>query len=275
MELGGAVVLVSGGASGLGAATAQRLLKDGAMVVVADIDEARGNEFARRNGGTFIRTDVTDPQQVQAAVAIAEEMGTLRGLVNCAGILASDRTVRADGAPHDLELFRAVIEVNLIGTFNFIRLAAAAMAKTAPIDMDGTRGAIVNTASNSAADGTRGKAAYSASKAAVVGLTIPVARDLDRLGIRVNTISPGPFDTPMLSDRARRTLGSRVLFPTRLGRSDEYAELAHMLLTNDYMNGATLSLDGGGRSDRPPSLGERVSNKLRPITSQKKPPPLS
>lgn len=250
MDLSGSVAVVTGGASGLGAATARRLAADGATVVVADLQDDPGEEVARELKGLFVSTDVTDPDQVEAALAVAEETGTVRALVNCAGIGPPARTLNRDGTPHDLAQYQKVIQVNLIGTFNSIRLAAAVMARTEPLDEQGSRGAIVNTASVAAYDGQIGQAAYSSSKGGVVGMTLPVARDLAAVGIRVNTIAPGLFDTPLLAglpEPARVSLAEQVLFPRRLGRPDEYADLAHLLLTHDYMNGETIRLDGGIR----------------------------
>jgi NAD(P)-dependent dehydrogenase (short-subunit alcohol dehydrogenase family) len=193
--------------------------------------------------------DVRNDEEVGAAVRIAAEAWPLRVLVNCAGIGPPARTLNRDGTPHDMNHFRTVIEINLIGTFNAIRLAAAVMAATEPLE-DGQRGAIVNTASVAAYDGQIGQAAYSASKGGIVGMTLPIARDLSSLGIRVNTIAPGIIDTPLLAglpEPARMSLGEQVLFPTRLGRPAEYAELACFLVTHDYMNAETVRMDGGIR----------------------------
>lgn len=250
MDLSGSVVIVTGGASGLGAATARRLAADGSAVVIADLQEELGEKVASEIGGAFVPTDVTDPGQVEAAVGMAEEAGTLRALVNCAGIGPPARTLNRDGSPHDLAQYQKVIQVNLIGTFNCIRLAAAAMAATTPVDEFGGRGAIVNTASVAAFEGQVGQAAYASSKGGIVGMTLPVARDLAAVGIRVNTIAPGLMDTPLLAglpEPARVSLGEQVLFPRRLGRPEEYAELARLLLTHDYMNGETIRMDGGIR----------------------------
>ncbi|MEX0699822.1 MAG: SDR family NAD(P)-dependent oxidoreductase, partial [Acidimicrobiia bacterium] len=247
MELAGVAAIVTGGASGLGAATVRKLAAAGAKVVVADLQDEKGEALAAEVGGAFVHADVTDSHQVSAAVAVAVEAGPLRALVNCAGIGPPARTLNRDGSPHDLDHFRTVIEINLIGTFNVIRLAAVEMAKTDPL-ADGQRGAIVNTASVAAYDGQIGQAAYSASKGGIVGMTLPVARDLSSIGIRVNTIAPGIIDTPLLAglpEPARESLGQQVLFPKRLGRPDEYAEIAFMLLTNDYMNAETVRMDGG------------------------------
>lgn len=250
MDLNGTVAVVTGGASGLGAATARRLAADGATVVVADLQEDLGEEVAAELNGVFVPTDVTETDQVQAALDVAGEAGTMRALVNCAGIGPPARTLNRDGTPHDLGLYQKVIQVNLIGTFNCIRLAAAVMAQNEPVDEFGSRGAVVNTASVAAFEGQIGQAAYSSSKGGVVGMTLPVARDLSSVGIRVNTIAPGLFDTPLLAglpEPARASLGEQVLFPKRLGRPDEYAELAQLLLTHDYMNGETVRMDGGIR----------------------------
>ncbi|HEX7098506.1 MAG TPA: SDR family oxidoreductase [Acidimicrobiia bacterium] len=250
MDLNGASAIVTGGASGLGAATCRRLAAAGAKVVIADLQDDLGAAVAEAIGGVFCHTDVTDPEHVEAAVARAAEEGALRALVNCAGIGPPARTLDRDGNPHDLGAYRKVIEVNLIGTFNAIRLSAAAMAATEPVDEYGTRGAIVNTASVAAFDGQIGQAAYSSSKGGVVGMTLPVARDLSAVGIRVNTIAPGLIDTPLLAglpEPAKASLGRQVLFPKRLGRPEEYAELAYFLLTHDYMNGETIRMDGGIR----------------------------
>jgi NAD(P)-dependent dehydrogenase (short-subunit alcohol dehydrogenase family) len=249
MELAGVAAIVTGGASGLGAATVRRLAAAGAKVVVADLQDEKGEALANEVGGAFVHADVTNSDQVSAAVAVAVEAGPLRAVVNCAGIGPPARTLNRDGSPHDLDHFRTVIEINLIGTFNVIRLAAVEMAKTDPL-ADGQRGAIVNTASVAAYDGQIGQAAYSASKGGIVGMTLPVARDLSSIGIRVNTIAPGIIDTPLLAglpEPARESLGQQVLFPKRLGRPDEYAGIAYMLLTNDYMNAETIRMDGGIR----------------------------
>lgn len=249
MELAGVAAIVTGGASGLGAATARRLAGAGAKVVIADLQDEKGEALADHVKGAFVHADVTDSDQVAKIVAVAVESGPLRALVNCAGIGPPARTLNRDGSPHDLAHFRTVVEINLIGTFNTIRLAAVEMAKTEPLD-DGLRGAIVNTASVAAFDGQIGQAAYSASKGGIVGMTLPIARDLSSVGIRVNTIAPGIIDTPLLAglpEPARESLGQQVLFPKRLGHPDEFAELAYLLLTHDYMNAETIRMDGGIR----------------------------
>jgi NAD(P)-dependent dehydrogenase (short-subunit alcohol dehydrogenase family) len=250
MNLANTSAIVTGGASGLGAATARRLSEAGARVVIADLNADSGEDLAGEIGGAFVPTDVTKSDDVEAAVSVASEMGPLRSLVNCAGIGSVGRTINRDGSPHDLGYFATVIAVNLTGTFNCIRLAASAMAGLDPVDEAGTRGAMVNTASVAAFDGQIGQAAYSASKGGVVGMTLPIARDLSSVGIRVNTIAPGIIDTAMLAalpDEAKDSLGQQVLFPKRLGHPSEYAALAEFLLTHDYMNGETVRMDGGIR----------------------------
>lgn len=225
----------------------RRLASEGLRVVAVDV--RGGDAVAAQAGTVFVQADVTDAEQVGKAVEVAEEMGPLRALVNCAGIGPPARTLARDGTPHDLAHFESVIRVNLVGTFNCIRLAAAAMARAEPMD-DGERGAIVNTASVAAFEGQIGQAAYSASKGGVVAMTLPIARDLAAIGVRVNTIAPGIMDTPMLAglpEAARSSLGEQVLFPKRLGRPDEYAELVWFLLTHPYMNGETIRMDGGIR----------------------------
>lgn len=247
MELAGTSAIVTGGSSGLGAATARKLAAAGVKVVIVDVQD--GDALAAEIDGAFVRADVTIEPEVQVAVDSATEMGPLRSLVNCAGIGPPQRTVNRDGSPHDLIAFRRVIEINLVGTFNCIRLAAVAMSQTEP-ESGGMRGAIVNTASVAAYDGQVGQAAYSASKGGIVGMTLPVARDLASVGIRVNTIAPGIMDTPMLAglpEPAKESLGTQVLNPKRLGTPEEYADLALFLLTHDYMNGESVRMDGGIR----------------------------
>jgi len=254
MEITGAAALVTGGASGLGEATARLLAQRGARVVVLDLDEERGARVAGEIGGLFARADVRDEAEVIAAVDTAAGLGPLRVLVNCAGISIPSRTIGRDGeyaSAHDLGAFEFVVGVNLIGTFNCARLAATAMSRTEP-DADGQRGAILNTASIAAFEGQIGQAAYGASKGGIVGLTLPLARDLAIVGIRVNVIAPGLIDTPIY-DRApdpqalKERLEQDVLFPPRLGRPEEFASLALELLTNPYLNAEVVRLDAGAR----------------------------
>ncbi|MEV4097149.1 SDR family oxidoreductase [Streptosporangium saharense] len=253
MDLNGAAAVISGGASGLGEATARHLAAHGATVVVADLNEERGKIVADETGGVFVKTDVSDEQQVQAAVDAAVATGRpLRVVVNSAGIGWAGRTVNRDGTPHDLASYRKVIEVNLIGTFNLLRIGAAAIAKTDPIDEDGQRGVIVNTASVAALEGQTGQVAYSASKGGIVGMTLPAARDLSPVGIRVNTICPGIIDTPIYAFNAnaeefKAKLVAPVVFPKRMGRPEEFAQLVRSLIENDYMNAETVRFDGGIR----------------------------
>jgi NAD(P)-dependent dehydrogenase (short-subunit alcohol dehydrogenase family) len=245
MELNGIGALVAGGASGLGEATARELAARGARVTVADLNEERGAALAAEIGGAFAPADVTDEAQVQAAV---ESVEGLRLAVSCAGIGWAERTVKRDG-PAALQPFETVVRVNLIGTFNVLRLSAAAMAAAEP-DAEGERGAVVMTASIAAFDGQIGQTAYAASKGGVVGLTLPAARDLARLGIRVCTIAPGLFDTPLLAalpQEARDALGASIPFPPRLGRPEEYAKLACHIAENTMLNGEVLRLDGALR----------------------------
>lgn len=249
MDIAGAAAIVTGGASGLGAATARRLADAGAHVVLLDIQDEPGETLATELGGAYVHADVTNADEVQVAVDTAVEMGLLRALVNCAGIGPPARTLDRDGTPHDLARYEKVVAINLTGTFNCIRLAAAAMARTEPME-HGERGAIVNTASVAAYDGQIGQAAYSSSKGGIVGMTLPVARDLSSIGVRVNTIAPGIIDTPLLAglpEPAKESLGQQVLFPKRLGTPDEYAALAIFLITHGYMNGETIRMDGGIR----------------------------
>jgi NAD(P)-dependent dehydrogenase (short-subunit alcohol dehydrogenase family) len=245
MDIDGVNALVAGGASGLGAATARRLAAAGAHVTIADLDAERGEATAEEIGGRFVRTDVTDPAQVEAAVAAA---GAIRISVCCAGIGHAEKVAGSRG-PHDLEAFARVIRVNLIGTFNVLRLASAAMLANAP-DENGERGVCVNTASIAAQDGQIGQTAYSASKGGIVGLTLPAARDLAQSGIRVCAIAPGLFDTPLLAglpEEARTALGRQVPFPPRLGRPDEFAALAVHIAENPMLNGEVIRLDGALR----------------------------
>jgi NAD(P)-dependent dehydrogenase (short-subunit alcohol dehydrogenase family) len=245
MRLDGIGALVAGGASGLGEATARELAARGARVTVADLNEERGAALAEELGGSFAAADVTDEAQVQAAVDSVEG---LRVAVSCAGIGWAQRTVGRDG-PAALAPFETVIRVNLIGTYNVLRISAAAMAAGEP-DAEGERGVVVMTASVAAFDGQIGQTAYSASKGGVVGLTLPAARDLARMGVRVCTIAPGLFDTPLLAglpEENRQALGASVPFPPRLGRPDEYAQLACHIAENTMLNGEVIRLDGALR----------------------------
>jgi NAD(P)-dependent dehydrogenase (short-subunit alcohol dehydrogenase family) len=250
VEIAGRAVLVTGGGSGLGAATARMVVEHGGSVVVADVDAERGAKVAAELGerARFVATDVTDEDSVGAAVATAAEGGRLAVAVSCAGIAPAERVLGRDG-PHSLARFVAAVQVNLVGTFNVTRLAAQAMAGNDPL-ADGERGVIVNTASVAAFDGQIGQAAYSASKAGVAGMTLPIARELARQGIRVMAIAPGVFDTPMLAglpDQVRASLGAQVPFPPRLGRPEEYAALVHHIVRNPMLNGEVIRLDGAIR----------------------------
>ena len=249
MKIEGAAALVTGGASGLGEATARRLRAGGAQVLIVDRDAARGEALAKEIGAHFAAADVTSEADVRAAVDRASALGPLRVAVSCAGVAWAGRTIDREGAPHDLELFKNVVAINLVGTFNVLRLAASAMSRTAPLD-DGERGVIVNTASVAAFDGQIGQIAYAASKGGVVGITLPAARDLSAVGIRVLAIAPGTFDTPMmrmLPEPAREKLAAGIPFPRRLGRPEEYAELVAHLVANRYLNGEVIRLDGSLR----------------------------
>jgi NAD(P)-dependent dehydrogenase (short-subunit alcohol dehydrogenase family) len=251
MKLESSAAIVTGGASGLGAATARRLAAAGAHVLVVDLNQDEGSALADEIAGAFVRVDVTDPEQVQGAVDAATELGPLRALVNCAGVGDPARTIGRDGEAVGLDRFARIIHINLIGTFNVLRLAAVAMAATEPL-ADGERGAIVNTASLAAFDGQIGQASYSASKGGIVGMTLPIARDLASVGIRVNTIAPGLIDTPIYgtgeeAEAFKAKLAANVPFPRRLGTADEFASMALELITNTYMNAEVIRLDGGVR----------------------------
>jgi len=250
MELKNSTFIVTGGASGLGAASARALAAGGSNVVIADINADAGTALAKELGrARFIKTDVTAEADGKATVALAlKEFGGLQGLINCAGIGIGEKTVGREG-PHSLASFSRVISVNLIGTFNMIRLAADAMSKGEP-NADGERGVIISTASVAAFDGQIGQAAYSASKGGIVGMTLPIARDLSRSGIRVMTIAPGLFETPMMAGLPKETqdaLGKMVPFPPRLGRPTEYAALAVHIIQNAMLNGEVIRLDGAIR----------------------------
>ncbi|OAA27801.1 dehydrogenase of unknown specificity, short-chain alcohol dehydrogenase like [Frankia sp. EI5c] len=254
MDLSGTSGIVTGGASGLGAATARALAAAGVQVVVTDRDDARGEAVAKEIGGVFAHVDVTSTEDIIAATELAKTLGPVRSLVNCAGIGGATRTIGRDGSydsAHSLEAFRKIIEINMIGTFNCVRIVATAIAATEPL-ADGERGAIVNTASLAAFDGQIGQAAYSASKGGVVGMTLPVARDLSVVGIRLNTIAPGLIDTPIYgegpgAEEFKDKLRRDVLFPRRLGTADEFASLALELLRNSYLNAEVIRIDAGTR----------------------------
>lgn len=248
MEIKGKVFIVTGGASGLGAGTARMLVAEGARVVLADVQDEAGKALAQELGQTYVHCDVTQETDGQAVVAAALKLGPLFGLVNCAGIAPASRIVGKTG-PHALELFQKVIMVNLVGSFNMSRLAAAAMAENTP-EPTGERGILINTASVAAYDGQIGQAAYAASKAGVVGMTLPVARDLSKLGIRCMTIAPGIFGTPMvygMPQEVQDSLAASIPFPSRLGRPEDYAKLVQSIVTNEMLNGETIRLDGAIR----------------------------
>ena len=257
MELNGISAIVSGGASGLGEATARTLARAGAHVVVADLNSDRGKEVAADIDGHFARTDVTDEESVREAVAAAANAGRpLRVAVSCAGIGWAERTVNRHGAPHGRASFEKVIAVNLTGTFNLLRLAAAAMAETEAADSDGQRGVIINTSSVAGIEGQTGQLAYSASKGGIIGMTVPAARDLSVIGVRVNTICPGVIHTPIYKSIAGEgrdaeeflaRLAAPVVFPKRLGRPAEFGHLVRVLIENDYMNAEVIRFDGGIR----------------------------
>jgi NAD(P)-dependent dehydrogenase (short-subunit alcohol dehydrogenase family) len=251
VNLANQTMLITGGASGLGAGTVRRLAAAGANVVVADMNHAAAERLAAEMAprATFISTDVTSEASAQAAIdAAIQRFGSLHGLVNCAGILGAARIVGKSG-PHDLALFQKVIQVNLLGTFNMLRLAAAAMSKNEPND-EGERGVIINTASVAAFEGQIGQAAYAASKGGVAALTLPAARELARFGIRVITIAPGIFETAMMQaapDSVRQSLAEQAVFPARFGRADEFAQLVQQIIENPMLNGCTIRLDGAVR----------------------------
>jgi NAD(P)-dependent dehydrogenase (short-subunit alcohol dehydrogenase family) len=249
MEISNNAFIVTGGASGLGSATSRMLAAQGGKVVIADVQSDKGEALAKELGdATFVKCDVTSEADGKAAVAAALALGPLRGLVNCAGIAIGEKTVGKDG-PHRLDTFAKVINVNLVGSFNMIRLAADAMAKLAAT-ADGERGVLINTASVAAFDGQIGQAAYSASKGGIVGMTLPIARDLSRAGIRCMTIAPGIFETPMLLGMPREvqeSLGKMVPFPQRLGKPAEYAALVRHIIENVMLNGEVIRLDGAIR----------------------------
>ena len=255
MDITGASAVVTGGASGIGAAAARLLARRGAKVVVADLQEERGREVAEEIGGEFAKVDVTRTEDIVAAVEAAEALAPLRVLVNSAGIGWAQRTIGKDGSfdsAADLDAYKKVIAINLIGTFDCIRIAATAMSRNDPLDESGERGAIVNLASVAAFEGQIGQAAYSSSKGGVVGMTLPVARDLSAVGIRVNTVAPGLIDTPIYgegegAEEFKANLERGVLFPKRLGAPEELASMVVEAVTNSYLNGETIRVDGGIR----------------------------
>jgi len=255
MDITGASAFVTGGASGIGAAVARQLAQRGANVVVADLQEDKGRQVADEIGGRFAKVDVTRTEDIVAAVETAQEMGPLRVLVNSAGIGWAQRTIGKDGSydsAHDLEAFKKVVAINLFGTFDAIRIAATAISRNEPLDESGERGAVVNLASVAAFDGQIGQASYSASKGGVVGMTLPIARDLSAVGIRVNTIAPGLIDTPIYgegeaSEQFKANLERGVLFPKRLGAPEELASMVVEAVTNSYLNAETIRVDGGIR----------------------------
>lgn len=254
MDINGVSAIVTGGASGIGAAVCRQLAAQGAKVVVADLQADKGTALAEEIGGAFVEVDVTNTDQIVAAVDKAKELGPVRVLVNSAGIGWAQRTVGRDGtyeSAADLDAFKKVIAINLVGTFDCIRLAATAMGQTEPLE-SGERGAIVNMASVAAFDGQIGQGSYSASKGGVVGMTLPVARDLAAIGVRVNTVAPGLIDTPIYgegpdSEAFKANLGQNVLFPKRLGSPDELASMVVEAVTNSYLNAETIRVDGGIR----------------------------
>ncbi|MFO1221464.1 MAG: 3-hydroxyacyl-CoA dehydrogenase [Burkholderiaceae bacterium] len=251
MDIAGKVFIVTGGASGLGEGSVRMLAREGGKVVIADVQADKGEALAKELGAgkaSFVRCDVTQEADAKAAVAKAVSMGKLMGLVNCAGIGPAAKTVGKEGA-HSLDLFTKVIQINLIGSFNMIRLAAEAMSKNAP-EPTGERGVMISTASVAAYDGQIGQAAYSASKGGIVGMTLPIARDLARNGIRNMTIAPGIFGTPMLFSMPKEVqdaLAASVPFPSRLGKPEDYAKLVQQIVTNDMLNGEVIRLDGAIR----------------------------
>ena len=248
MDIAGQVFIVTGGASGLGEGTARMLTAAGGQVVVADMQADKGQAVAQELGAVFVRCDVSQEADGQAVVDRACALGTLSGLINCAGIAPAEKTVGKTG-PHSLAVFSKVVQVNLIGTFNMIRLAAHAMSQNAP-QASGERGVIINTASVAAFDGQIGQAAYSASKAGVAGMTLPIARDLSRNGIRVMTIAPGIFATPMVAGMpadVQASLAAAVPFPARLGQPADYAKLVRQIIENDMLNGEVIRIDGAIR----------------------------
>ena len=253
MDLTGTAAIISGGASGLGEATARALAAAGSTVVIADLNADRGEAVAAELGGKFVQTDVADEASVATAVDVAAALPSpLRVIVNCAGIGWAERTVNRDGSPHSYATFRKVIDINLIGTFNLMRIGAAAVARTEPVDADGQRGVVINTASVAGLEGQTGQLAYSASKGGIIGMTVPAARDLAAIGMRVNTICPGIIDTPIYgtgpaSEEFKARLSAPIVFPKRMGTAAEFAQLVRSLIENNYMNAEVIRFDGGIR----------------------------
>ncbi|WP_443115424.1 SDR family NAD(P)-dependent oxidoreductase [Herbaspirillum seropedicae] len=248
MRIEGHVFIIAGAASGLGAATARMIAAAGGKPVLADLNQEAGEPLAAELGGVFVRCDVSSEEDAQAVVRAAEALGGLRGLVNCAGIAPAEKLVGKSG-PHTMGLFMKTLNINLVGSFNMARFAAEAMARSAAVE-EGERGVIIHTASVAAYDGQIGQTAYAASKGAIVAMTLPMARDLSRSGIRVMTIAPGIFETPMMlamPQEVRDSLGQAVPFPPRLGRAAEYAQLARTIIENVMLNGETIRLDGAMR----------------------------
>ena len=248
MDIAGKVFIVTGGASGLGEGAARRIAQAGGRVVIADMQVEKGEAVAQEIGGAFVKCDVTSEADGQAVVAKAVGLGKLMGLVNCAGIASAEKTVGKNG-PHNFDAFKRTVTINLIGSFNMIRLAADAMSKNEP-EATGERGVVISTASVAAYDGQIGQAAYSASKGGIVGMTLPIARDLARNGIRNMTIAPGIFGTPMMASMPKEiqdSLAAAVPFPSRLGTPLDYAKLAQHIIENDMLNGEVIRLDGAVR----------------------------
>ncbi len=250
MQIKDHVFLITGAGSGLGAATAQMIIENQGKVVIVDVNEIAGNQLTKKLGANaqFVKADVTDEESARNAFTVASEMGQLRGLINCAGIAPAQKVVGKEG-PHDLDMFTRTIQVNLIGSFNMIRLAAQMMSQLPPLESD-ERGVLISTASVAAYDGQIGQAAYSASKGGIVAMTLPIARELARFGIRVMAIAPGIMQTPMLSglpQEVQDSLGKTVPFPARVGHPSEYASLVQHIITNSYLNGETIRLDGAIR----------------------------
>ncbi|WP_397475237.1 3-hydroxyacyl-CoA dehydrogenase [Pusillimonas sp.] len=248
MEIKNKVFVVTGAASGLGAGTARMLTAEGAKVLLADVQDEAGKQLAQELGQTYVHCDVTQEADAVTAIEAAKALGPVFGLVSCAGVAPASRTVGRNG-PHALDMFQKVVMINLVGTFNMIRLAAAAMSENQP-EPTGERGVLINTASVAAYDGQIGQAAYAASKAGVAGMTLPIARDLSKVGIRCVTIAPGIFGTPMvfgMPQEVQDSLAASIPFPSRLGRPEDYAKLVHSIITNEMLNGETIRLDGAIR----------------------------